>query len=113
MRANEPEWMTKRDAKLIAGPIGEARFVWIGSRPQYKLTPLPADGKYTCAVMQTNNGKRLDNGEVYPTSEEALRGGLESLKKSLGWEDNAPACWHQRIFIRGVEGQLLSGEAAG
>lgn len=80
-----PSWLENRDATIVRGPISEERFVWIGKRPQYKLTPIPADGKYTCALLQTNNGRRLDASELYATGEDAIRGGLEQLRKQLGW----------------------------
>jgi hypothetical protein len=42
-------------------------------------------GKFGCSVTQTVNGKRLDSGASYATLEDALRGGLEDLRKALGW----------------------------
>ena len=45
----------------------------------------PAGGKHACKVTQTINGKRLDNGTTYPTLEEAARGGLDDLRKAMGW----------------------------
>jgi hypothetical protein len=80
-----PDWLTNRDASIVRGPIAQERYVWIGKRPQYKLTPIPADGKFTCAVLQTNNGRRLDNGALFATSDEAIRAGLECLRNELGW----------------------------
>ena len=46
---------------------------------------LPAKGQYTCAILQTNNGKRLDEGKVYPSNDAALAGGLDELRARLGW----------------------------
>jgi hypothetical protein len=54
-------------------------------KPQYLLTPIPAAGKYTCEVRQTVNGRRLESGATYPSPEAALRGGLEDLRRALGW----------------------------
>jgi hypothetical protein len=31
------------------------------------------------------NGRRLDSGTIHPTAEDAYRGGLEELRKVLGW----------------------------
>ena len=50
-----------------------------------RLVLTPADGKFTCYVSQTNNGKRLDAGSVHPTPEAALAAGLEELRQKLGW----------------------------
>ena len=47
--------------------------------------PIPAGGKYACRVAQSINGKRLDAGATFATRDEALRGGLDDLRKALGW----------------------------
>ena len=47
--------------------------------------PIPAGGKHACRVSQTVNGRRLDVGATFPTTEDAVRGGLEDLRKTLGW----------------------------
>jgi hypothetical protein len=54
-------------------------------KPQYTLVPEPAGGKHSCRVMQTINGKRLDTAATFATVEEAAHGGLELLRKTLGW----------------------------
>jgi hypothetical protein len=54
-------------------------------KPQYRLSPQPAVGKFSCDVLQTINDKHLASGTIYLTEEEALRGGLEDLRKALGW----------------------------
>jgi hypothetical protein len=70
---------------LEAGRDGQTYLVLLAGEPQYLLVPIPIAGKFGCAVMQTINGKRLDSGASYPSQEEALRGGLEDLRKALGW----------------------------
>ena len=57
----------------------------LDGHPQYKLVAVPVKGKYSCAVTQTNNGKRLDGGLTYDGLEAALAGGLEELRAKLGW----------------------------
>jgi hypothetical protein len=59
--------------------------VLLGKEPQYLLIPVPSAGRFGCAVMQTINGKRLDGNASYQTEDEALCGGLEDLRKALGW----------------------------
>jgi hypothetical protein len=49
------------------------------------LVPFPVAGKHGCIVEQTVNGKRLESKNTYASQEEALRGGLEDLRKALGW----------------------------
>jgi hypothetical protein len=79
-----PDWLTRRDATLRSG-IGNVWYVVFDRGPQYSLKVVPAAGKYTCSVTQTNNGKRVDRGSVFATTEEALRGGLEELRQAVGW----------------------------
>jgi hypothetical protein len=80
-----PEWLSKRDGSLRAGLNASTVLVLLGGHPQYKIVAGPASGKYTCAVTQTNNAKRLDGGANYPTLDAAITGGLEELRMKLGW----------------------------
>jgi hypothetical protein len=54
-------------------------------KPQYLLTPVPVAGKYGCEVRQTVNGRRLESAGTYASADAALSGGLEDLRKALGW----------------------------
>ena len=85
MALTTPEWLTKRGCGLRPNPDGVSWSVLFDAEPQYLLTPVPAAGGYNCKVLQTINGNRLDRGEVYPSADDALRGGLEDLRKALGW----------------------------
>ena len=80
-----PEWLTRRGCSLRASQNGQSCAVYLNGEPQYTLVLVPAGGRHTCKVTQTNNGKQLDSGGVFPTLEEAARGGLEDLRKALGW----------------------------
>jgi hypothetical protein len=80
-----PEWLTLRGGELRRGVIAETWLVLLDGSPNYRLFVTPAMGKFTCVVVQTNNGKRLDKGREYPTVNEALTGGLEELREVLGW----------------------------
>jgi len=80
-----PDWMTRRGADLKPGMDGRSWFVWFTNGPQYELTPVPVKGKFGCEIRQTVNGKRLDGGGIDATANEALQGGLEQLRKVLGW----------------------------
>lgn len=80
-----PDWLKVRDGALKPGIDGRSWFVCLGEAPQYELTPVPVKGKFGCEIRQTVNGKRLDGDGVYTSQEEALRGGLEELRKKLGW----------------------------
>ena len=85
MSVPTPDWLIRHGGELRHSAGHSAWVVYFDNEPQYVLTPLPAAGKFTCSVMQTVNGRRLDKGGALPTAEEALRGGLEDLRKVLGW----------------------------
>jgi hypothetical protein len=85
MSVQAPEWLTKRGGEVRPASTGDSWLVLIAGERQFRLVPAPADGKYTCEAVQTNNGKRLDKGRTFPSLEDALRGGLEDLRQALGW----------------------------
>jgi hypothetical protein len=80
-----PEWLAQRDGQLRPGVNADTYLVRLSGAPQYRLAVVPAGGQFTCAVTQTNNGKRLDSGSTHPTAEAALQCGLDELGKTLGW----------------------------
>ncbi len=80
-----PDWLSKRDGSLKPGVQPHAVFVLIGGAPQYKVEARPAAGKHIAAVQQTVNGRRLDDGTTYDTADAAVAGGLDQLRKALGW----------------------------
>jgi hypothetical protein len=80
-----PEWLARRDGALKPGIREHMLFVLLGGAPQYKLEARPAAGTYVCAVQQSVNGRRLDDGTTYPSAEAALAGGLDQLRAALGW----------------------------
>ena len=80
-----PEWLRIRDGSLSPGVRPETLFVAFGGQPHYRLDVRPASGRYTCAVTQTENGRRLDGGKPYASADAALAGGLEELRAKLGW----------------------------
>lgn len=83
---NVPEWLKLRDGGIKPGVRPETCFVMVGGQPLYKLEVRPATGKYACAVTHTVNGKRVDDAKAgYATAADAVAGGLEQLRNSLGW----------------------------
>jgi hypothetical protein len=81
-----PEWLTKRDGRLRAGLRDFMTVVLLNGEPVYRLEVRPAGGQYTCAVTQSVNGQRLDDGTARTaTDAEALAAGLELLRAKLGW----------------------------
>jgi hypothetical protein len=80
-----PAWLSRHGGAIRKGIDGRTWFVMLDNEPQYVLTPIPAAGKFACEVMQTVNGRRLQSGNVYPSVNDAMEGGLEELRKSLGW----------------------------
>ena len=85
MAASTPDWLSQRGAALRESKDKLSWLVYLGKEPQYALMAVPARGQFACRVTQTVSGKRLDGPDVYPTAEQALAGGLEQLRKALGW----------------------------
>ena len=85
MAVANPDWLTQRGGELRASKDGKSYSIYLRGEPQYLLLPVPAAGKFAARVSQTNNGKRLDGNGTYATFEEAVRGGLDDLRKALGW----------------------------
>ena len=80
-----PDWLKTRDGGLAKGLNERIWLVTLNGHPEWRLEAVPAKGKFSCAVVQTNNGKRLDDGKDYASQETALAGGLEELRTRLGW----------------------------
>jgi len=80
-----PDWLAKRGGGLRPGLGEDAWVVLLNGEPQYRLAALPAEGRFTCAIVEAVSGRRLDEGKEYATPTEALRGGLEELQARLGW----------------------------
>ena len=80
-----PDWLTRHNGELRANPDGESFAVYFGHELEYLLHVFPVQGKYSCTVKQSVNGKHLESAAAHPTREDALRGGLDDLRKTLGW----------------------------
>lgn len=85
MPLTTPEWLAGRGGKLQAGLNHSSWLVLFEDGPQYRLTLVPIAGKHGCQIVQTINGKRLDQGKAFLTPEEALTNALEELRQALGW----------------------------
>jgi hypothetical protein len=85
MNLTAPEWLTRHGGSIKLGSDGHTWFVLLGAKPQYALVPRPVGDKFGCYIKQTNNGKAIDTNTAGPNVEEALKGGLEDLRKALGW----------------------------
>ena len=79
------ERLADRGGALELSTDRQTWFVLFDEGPQYALKPFPLEGKFGCAIKQTINGQRLDGAQRYATADDALRGGLEDLRKTLGW----------------------------
>lgn len=85
MLLQTPDWLMRHGGELKSGVGGESWIVFFDGEPQYRLEPVPVKGTHGCKVIQTINGRLLPAEGTYPTEEEAVRGGLEDLRKALGW----------------------------
>lgn len=80
-----PDWLVKRGCDLKVGSDRRTWYVLLGPQPHYSLVAVPAGDRFGCAVRQTINGVRIDSPGTYPTADAALQGGLDDLRKALGW----------------------------
>jgi hypothetical protein len=80
-----PDWLTRHGGELRPGVGGTSWVVFFDGEPQYRLEPVPVKGRHGCKVTQTINGRMVASEGLYPTIEDAVRGGLEELRQALGW----------------------------
>jgi hypothetical protein len=80
-----PEWLKKHGGDVRLSNDQRYWVVYVAGGPQYLIRPIPAAGKHAVEVEQSVNGKRLEGKETYPSEESAIQGGLEDLRKALGW----------------------------
>jgi len=85
MAVTAPDWLARHGGELRPSQDGHSWLVIFAGQVQYALFPVPAGGKFGCRITQTINGKRQDLPTPASTLEEAVRAGLEELRKSLGW----------------------------
>ncbi|MCI0639386.1 MAG: hypothetical protein L0Y72_04495 [Gemmataceae bacterium] len=86
MSLQTPDWLARRGGTAKLGSDGQTWFVILDSKPNYALTPVPVGGNFSCYLRQTINGRRLNCPGSWTSAEDAIRGGLEVLRKLLGWE---------------------------
>ena len=79
-----PNWLAKRGGTLTPGVEGSL-FVVFDGQPHYRLDLVPAAGRIACVVTQTVNGSRIEDAATFPDEPTALSGGLERLRRALGW----------------------------
>jgi hypothetical protein len=85
MAVSTPDWLSQHGGELRPSKDGHSWSVYFAGALQYVLLPVPAKGTYSCRITETINGRRLDGTATYPTAEAAANGGLEELRKALGW----------------------------
>jgi hypothetical protein len=81
----DPGWLKQHGGRLSPSKDGRSWLVYLGDEPQYLLMPTPVKGKFGCRISQTISSRRLDGDVVYPSIEDAVRGGLDDLREELGW----------------------------
>ncbi len=84
MSGTTPDWLLRHGGELRPSKDGRSYMVFFAGQMQYVLVPVPVKGKFGCRVTQTINGRRVDSGNSYDTFDDAVRGGLEDLRRALG-----------------------------
>lgn len=85
MTVTTPDWLTRRGVRVQESRGGLSWLIYLDKEPQYLLMAVPVKGQFGCRITQTINGRRLDGGATYPSVDAALNGGLDELRKALGW----------------------------
>jgi len=85
MAVTTPEWLQQRAGQVRESTLAGIWLVMLNGEPQYRLIPVPAQARHACDIIETASGRKLGDGQTYPTSEDAVRGGLERLRSVLGW----------------------------
>lgn len=80
-----PEWLTRHGGSLKLGSDQRTWYVIVGGKPIYSVSDVPQNGRFGCKVRQTNNGEMLNVCGSFASADEAVAGGLEELRKTLGW----------------------------
>jgi len=81
-----PAWLAHRSGTLTPGITDHLAFVVFGGKPEYKLDVRPAQGKFTCVVSATVNGRPIDApAELLDSPAAAMDNGLTRLQAKLGW----------------------------
>ena len=80
-----PDWLAARGGSFKLASDKKTWYVVIDQRPQFGLVAVPVQGRFGCHIKRTVSGQRIDFAGVFPTAEEALRAGLEEVRKTLGW----------------------------
>ncbi len=80
-----PGWLQQRDGRLELASDGRTWVVWFDGRANYAVESIPVKGKFGSKIFLTINGQRVPSEGTYATADEAVAGGLEDLRKALGW----------------------------
>jgi len=85
MAVATPDWLTKHGGEVRASKDQRRYVVYFAKEPQYVVEVVPVAGKFGTRVMQTINGRRIESNKVFSSVIEAVEGGLDNLRKHLGW----------------------------
>jgi hypothetical protein len=80
-----PTWLQQRGGNLELASDGKTWVMWFDGRANYSLEAVPVKGKFGCKISQTINGHQTPSEGTFATADEAVAGGLEDLRKALGW----------------------------
>ena len=80
-----PAWLQQRGGHLELASDGKTWVMWFDGRANYSLEAVPVKGKFGCKISQTINGHRVPSEGTCATADAAVAGGLDDLRKALGW----------------------------
>ena len=85
MPVTAPEWLTRRGGSLKLASDRRTWYVLLSGEPQYAVVERPVADRFVAFVKQVNSGKPIESTSTAGSPEEAVRAGLEDLRKVLGW----------------------------
>jgi hypothetical protein len=80
-----PDWLSRHGGSLKPGSDGRSVYLMVNDQPLYAVVTVPVAGRFGCSIIEANNGKRLETSSTATSAEDALRLGLEEVRKALGW----------------------------
>jgi hypothetical protein len=85
MNSLTPDWLARRGGNVLLAETGKDLIVYFDGKQQYYLSVVPVKGVFSWKITQSINGLKITSDAVFQSEDQAVHGGLESLRAKLGW----------------------------
>jgi hypothetical protein len=85
MAVTTPDWLATHGGEVRESKGSPSWVVYLDGEPAYLLVAVPVAGKFGCRISETVSGRRLDGPGTWDGVAPTLAGGLDELRKRLGW----------------------------